>query len=61
MRNNGKWYQVISGYIKKKKRGLSEYKTIGIIQDYLHLLYQAIRQSAIEITKFIIHPFHYKT
>ncbi|WHY27031.1 IS4 family transposase [Bacillus wiedmannii] len=44
--------------LKKKKRELSEYKAIGIIQDHLHLLYQAIRQSTIEMTKILIRLFH---
>ncbi|OUB24913.1 hypothetical protein BK737_31230 [Bacillus thuringiensis serovar palmanyolensis] len=44
--------------MKKKKRELSEYKAIGMIQDHLHLLYQAIRQSTIEMTKILIRLFH---
>ncbi|AFU17375.1 Transposase for insertion sequence element IS231B (plasmid) [Bacillus thuringiensis MC28] len=31
--------------LQKKKRELSEYKAIGMIQDYLYLLYQAIQKN----------------
>ena len=44
--------------MKKKKRELSEYKAIGMIRDHLHLLYQAIRQSTMEMTKILIRLFH---
>lgn len=44
--------------MKKRKGELSEYKAIGMIQDHLHLLYQAIRKSTIEITKILIRLFH---
>ncbi|WP_002151204.1 IS4 family transposase, partial [Bacillus cereus] len=44
--------------LQKKKRELSEYKTIGIIQDHLYLLYQAIQQNTQEITKILIRLFH---
>ncbi|SCC69886.1 Transposase for insertion sequence element IS231B [Bacillus cereus] len=44
--------------LQKKKRELSEYKAIGIIQDHLYLLYQAIQQNTQEITKILIRLFH---
>ncbi len=44
--------------LQKKKRELSEYKAIGIIQDHLYLLYQAIQQNTQEITKILILLFH---
>jgi hypothetical protein len=43
--------------LQKKQKELSEYKAIGIIQDHLFLLYQAI-QSTQEITKLLIRLFH---
>ncbi|MDR4172490.1 IS4 family transposase, partial [Bacillus nitratireducens] len=39
-------------------RELSEYKAIGMIQDYLYLLYQAIQKDTQEITKILIRLFH---
>ncbi len=44
--------------LQKKKRELSEYKAIGMIQDHLYILYQAIQQSTQEITKILIRLFH---
>ncbi|KNH32171.1 hypothetical protein ACS75_28185 [Bacillus thuringiensis] len=44
--------------LQKKKRELSEYKAIGIIQDHLYLLYQTIQQNTQEITKILIRLFH---
>lgn len=44
--------------MQKKKRELSEYKAIGMIQDYLYLLYQAIQKDTQEITKILIRLFH---
>ncbi|MEK7019731.1 IS4 family transposase [Bacillus sp. FSL R9-9410] len=44
--------------LKKKQQELSEYKAIGMIQDHLYLLYQAIQQNTQEITKFLIRLFH---
>ena len=41
----------------QKKQKLSEYKAIGMIQDHLFLLYQAI-QNTQEITKLLIRLFH---
>ncbi|AIY72968.1 transposase domain protein (plasmid) [Bacillus cereus] len=43
---------------KKKKRELSEYKAIGMIQDHLYILYQAIQQNTRRITKILIRLFH---
>lgn len=44
--------------LQKKKRELSEYKAIGMIQDHLYILYQAIQQNTQEITKILIRLFH---
>ncbi|MED2800077.1 IS4 family transposase, partial [Bacillus thuringiensis] len=44
--------------LRKKKRELSEYKAIGMIQDHLYILYQAIQQNTREITKILIRLFH---
>ena len=44
--------------LQKKKRELSEYKAIGMIQDHLFLLYQAIQQNTQEITKILTHLFN---
>ncbi|WP_242310910.1 transposase, partial [Bacillus cereus group sp. BfR-BA-01331] len=44
--------------LQKKKRELSEYKAIGMIQDHLYILYQAIQQNTREITKILIRLFH---
>ncbi|MDP1460171.1 IS4 family transposase, partial [Bacillus wiedmannii] len=35
-----------------------EYKAIGMIQDHLFLLYQAIQKDTQEITKLLIRLFH---
>ncbi|MFB2549452.1 IS4 family transposase, partial [Bacillus sp. OTC-L18] len=40
--------------LQKKKKELSEYKAIGMIQDHLSLLYQAIQRNNHEITKVLI-------
>lgn len=44
--------------LQKKKRELSEYKAIGMIQDHLYILYQAIQQNTREITRVLIRLFH---
>ena len=44
--------------LQKKRKELSEYKAIGIIQDHLLLLYQAIQKDTQEITKLLIGLFH---
>ncbi|MEC3226547.1 IS4 family transposase, partial [Bacillus thuringiensis] len=36
-----------------------EYKAIGMIQDHLFLLYQAIQQNTQEITKILTRPFNF--
>ncbi|AZR80648.1 IS4-like element IS231Q family transposase [Bacillus thuringiensis] len=43
--------------LQKKKKELSEYKAIGMIQDHLFLLYQSI-QNTQEITKLLTRLFH---
>ncbi|MGG0044920.1 IS4 family transposase, partial [Bacillus tropicus] len=45
-------------FLQKKKKELSEYKAIGMIQDHLFLLYQAIQKDTHEITKLLICLFH---
>ncbi|KAB2490665.1 IS4 family transposase, partial [Bacillus cereus] len=40
-----------------KQKELSEYKAIGMIQDHLFLLYQAVGNTQ-EITKLLIRLFH---
>ncbi|MED3244806.1 IS4 family transposase, partial [Bacillus thuringiensis] len=44
--------------LQKKRKELSEYKAIGMIQDHLLLLYQAIQKNTQEITKILIRLFH---
>ncbi|MDF9547300.1 IS4 family transposase [Bacillus cereus] len=44
--------------LQKKKQELSEYKAIGMIQDHLHILYQAIQQNTQEITKILVCLFN---
>lgn len=44
--------------LKKKKRELSEYKAIGMIQDHLYIIYQAIQQNTREITRILLRLFH---
>ncbi|MGN4817242.1 IS4 family transposase, partial [Bacillus cereus group sp. MYBK163-2] len=44
--------------LQKKKKELSEYKAIGMIQDHLSLLYQAIQRNNHEITKVLIRLSH---
>ncbi len=44
-------------FYKKKKKELSEYKAIGMIQDHLSLLYQAMQKDTKEITKVLIRLF----
>ncbi|AJI08292.1 putative transposase for insertion sequence element IS231B (plasmid) [Bacillus cereus G9241] len=41
----------------QKKRELSEYKAIGMIEDHLSLLYQAIQKNTQAITKILIRLF----
>ncbi|MEC2662662.1 transposase, partial [Bacillus cereus] len=43
--------------LQKHKRELSEYKAIGMIQDHLSLLYQAIQRNTRIITKVLIRLF----
>ncbi|PEW53879.1 IS4 family transposase, partial [Bacillus cereus] len=43
--------------LQKKKKELSEYKAIGMIQDHLSLLYQAMQKDTQEITKVLIRLF----
>ncbi|EJQ37519.1 transposase for insertion sequence element IS231D [Bacillus wiedmannii] len=43
--------------LQKKKKELSEYKAIGMIQDHLYLFYQAIQKDTQEITKILIRLF----
>ncbi|WP_155251456.1 IS4 family transposase, partial [Bacillus thuringiensis] len=43
--------------LQKKQKELSEYKAIGMIQDHLFLLYQAIQKNTQEITKLLIRLF----
>jgi hypothetical protein len=42
---------------KKPKRELSEYKAIGMIQDHVSLLYQAIQRNTQNLTKILIRLF----
>ena len=44
--------------LQKKKRELSEYKAIGMIQDHLFLLSQATQENTQEITKILVRLFH---
>lgn len=44
--------------LQKKKKELSEYKAIGMIQDHLFLLYQAIQKEPQEITNLLIRLFY---
>ena len=44
-------------YFYKKEKELSEYKAIGMIQDHLSLLYQAVQKDTQEITKVLIRLF----
>ncbi|MGG0111944.1 IS4 family transposase, partial [Bacillus tropicus] len=44
--------------LQKNKRELSEYKVIGMIQDHLFLLYQAIQKEPQEITNLLIRLFY---
>ncbi|PDZ46988.1 IS4 family transposase [Bacillus wiedmannii] len=44
--------------LQKKQKELSEYKAIGMIQDHLYILYQAIQQNTQELTKILIRLFH---
>ncbi|MEC3152813.1 IS4 family transposase [Bacillus cereus] len=43
--------------LQKHKRELSEYKAIGMIQDHLSLLYQAIQRNTQEIAKILLRLF----
>jgi len=40
------------------QKELSEYKAIGMIQDHLYILYQAIQQNTQELTKLLVRLFH---
>ncbi|MEX0135226.1 IS4 family transposase [Bacillus nitratireducens] len=44
--------------LQKKQKELSEYKAIGMIQDHLFFLYQAIQKNTQEVTKLLIRLFH---
>ena len=44
-------------FFYKRKRELSEYKAIGMIQDHLSLLYQAVQKGTQEIAKILIRLF----
>ncbi|KAA0794952.1 IS4 family transposase [Bacillus sp. BPN334] len=44
--------------LQKKQKELSEYKAIGMIQDHLYILYQAIQQDTQEITKILCRLFN---
>ncbi|MGG0442945.1 IS4 family transposase [Bacillus mycoides] len=44
--------------LQKKQKELSEYKAMGMIQDHLLLLYQAVQKNTQEITKLLIRLFH---
>ena len=43
--------------LQKKEKELSEYKIIGMIQDHLYILYQAIQHNIQEITKILCRLF----
>ncbi|MGR5874555.1 hypothetical protein ACT7DH_10985 [Bacillus pacificus] len=43
--------------MQKNKRELSEYKAIGMIQDHVSLLYQAIQRNTQNLTKILIRLF----
>ncbi|HDR7613558.1 TPA: IS4 family transposase [Bacillus mycoides] len=43
--------------LQKKQKELSEYKAIGMIQDHLYILYQAIRENTQRITKILVRLF----
>ncbi|HDR8072543.1 TPA: IS4 family transposase [Bacillus cereus] len=43
--------------LRKKQKELSEYKAIGMIQDHLSLLYQAIQRNTQEIAKVLLRLF----
>jgi hypothetical protein len=43
--------------LQKNKRELSEYKAIGMIQDHVSLLYQAIQRNTQNLTKILIRLF----
>ncbi|OUM45725.1 IS4 family transposase, partial [Bacillus pseudomycoides] len=51
-------FQMRKLLLMKKKQELSEYKAIGMIQDHLSILYQAIQQNTQEIIKILIRLFH---
>ena len=44
--------------LQKKKKELSEYKAIYMIQDHLYLAYEALQKSTQEITKVFLHLFN---
>lgn len=44
-------------FLQKNKRELSEYKAIGMIQDHVSLLYQAIQRNTQNLTKILIRLF----
>ncbi|HDR3903042.1 TPA: transposase, partial [Bacillus cereus] len=44
--------------LQKEQKELSEYKAMGMIQDHLLLLYQAVQKNTQELTKLLIHLFH---
>ncbi|MGH0597654.1 IS4 family transposase [Bacillus mycoides] len=44
--------------LQKEQKELSEYKAIGMIQDHLYILYQAIQQNTQKITKILCRLFN---
>ncbi|MGW5982977.1 IS4 family transposase [Bacillus mycoides] len=44
--------------LQKKQKELSEYKAIGMIQDHLYILYQAIQQNTQKTTKILCRLFN---
>ncbi len=47
----------VNFFCKRTKRELSEYKAIGMIQDHVSLLYQAIQRNTQNLTKILIRLF----
>ncbi|EAO57098.1 Transposase [Bacillus thuringiensis serovar israelensis ATCC 35646] len=43
--------------MQKNKKELSEYKAIGMIQEHVSLLYQAIHKNTQDITKLLVRLF----
>ncbi|MBG9628567.1 hypothetical protein ABB10_01065 [Bacillus thuringiensis] len=53
---NGRSIDQDMGLVRFEKDS-SEYKAIGMIQDHLYILYQAIQQNTQELTKILIRLF----